>query len=125
MAGTFVLSHGYYDAYYTKAQKVRRLIQDRTNEILKQNDFILLPTTPSTAFELNAVKDPIQMYLQDIYTVQANLSGNPAISLPIGKHSNGMPFGLQLIGKHFGEKDRKSTRLNSSHVRNSNAVLCL
>lgn len=105
MTGTFVLSHGYYDAYYTKAQKVRRLIQDRTNEILSQNDFILLPTTPTTAFEINAVKDPIQMYLQDIYTVQANLSGNPAISLPIGKHSNGMPFGLQLIGKHFEEKE--------------------
>lgn len=105
MAGTFVLSQGYFDAYYTKAQKVRRLIQNRTNEILSQNDVILLPTTPSTAFELNSVKDPIQMYLQDIYTVQANLSGNPAISLPIGKHSNGMPFGLQLIGKHFGEKE--------------------
>jgi len=109
MAGTFVLSQDYYDAYYTKAQKVRRLIQDRTNEILKQNDFILLPTTPSTAFELNALKDPIQLYLQDIYTVQANLTGNPAISLPIGKHSNGMPFGLQLIGKHFGEKDLLDT----------------
>ncbi|PKR79658.1 Asp-tRNA(Asn)/Glu-tRNA(Gln) amidotransferase GatCAB subunit A [Brumimicrobium salinarum] len=105
MAGTFVLSQGYYDAYYTKAQKVRRLIQDRTLEILNQHDCILLPTTPSTAFELNAVKDPINMYLQDIYTVQANLSGNPAISLPLGKHSNGMPFGLQLIGKHFGEKE--------------------
>ncbi|HZH85844.1 MAG TPA: Asp-tRNA(Asn)/Glu-tRNA(Gln) amidotransferase subunit GatA [Brumimicrobium sp.] len=109
MAGTFVLSQGYYDAFYTKAQKVRRLIQDRTNEILVQNDFILLPTTPSTAFELNSVKDPIQMYLQDIYTVQANLAGNPAISLPIGKHSNGMPFGLQLIGKHFGEKELLDT----------------
>lgn len=109
MAGTFVLSQGYYDAYYTKAQKVRRLIQDRTNEILAQNDLILLPTTPTTAFELNSVKDPIQMYLQDIYTVQANLSGNPAISLPIGKHSNGMPFGLQLIGKHFGEKELLDT----------------
>lgn len=109
MAGTFVLSQGYYDAFYTKAQKVRRLIQDRTNEILIQNDFILLPTTPSTAFELNSVKDPIQMYLQDIYTVQANLAGNPAISLPIGKHSNGMPFGLQLIGKHFGEKELLDT----------------
>lgn len=109
MAGTFVLSQGYYDAYYTKAQKVRRLIQDRTNEILAQNDFILLPTTPSTAFEINSVKDPIQMYLQDIYTVQANLAGNPAISLPIGKHSNGMPFGLQLIGKHFGEKELLDT----------------
>ncbi|RYM35705.1 Asp-tRNA(Asn)/Glu-tRNA(Gln) amidotransferase subunit GatA [Brumimicrobium glaciale] len=109
MAGTFVLSQGYFDAYYTKAQKVRRLIQDRTNEILAQNDLILLPTTPTTAFELNSVKDPIQMYLQDIYTVQANLAGNPAISLPIGKHSNGMPFGLQLIGKHFGEKELLDT----------------
>lgn len=109
MAGTFVLSQGYYDAYYTKAQKVRRLIQNRTNEILAQNDLVLLPTTPTTAFELNSVKDPIQMYLQDIYTVQANLAGNPAISLPIGKHSNGMPFGLQLIGKHFGEKELLDT----------------
>lgn len=105
MTGTFVLSHGYYDAYYTKAQKVRRLIQDRTNEILSQNDLILLPTTPTTAFEINAVNDPIQMYLQDIFTVQANLSGNPAISLPIGQHSDGMPYGLQLIGKHFEEKE--------------------
>jgi len=105
MTGTFVLSHGYYDAYYSKGQKVRRLIQDRTNEILSKNDVILLPTAPTTAFQLNAVKDPIQMYLQDIFTVQANLSGNPAISLPIGQHSNGMPFGLQLIGSHFKEKE--------------------
>ena len=105
MAGTFVLSQGYYDAYYTKAQKVRRKIQHRTNEILTQNDVILLPTTPTTAFELDAVKDPIQMYLQDIFTVQANLSGHPAISLPIGQHPNGMPYGLQLIGKRFQEKE--------------------
>jgi aspartyl-tRNA(Asn)/glutamyl-tRNA(Gln) amidotransferase subunit A len=105
MTGTFVLSHGYYDAYYSKGQKVRRLIQDRTNEILSKNDVILLPTAPTTAFQLNAVKDPIQMYLQDIFTVQANLSGNPAISLPIGQHSNGMPFGMQLIGSHFKEKE--------------------
>jgi len=105
MAGTFVLSHGYYDAYYAKAQKVRRLIQNRTNEILEKNDFILLPTTPTTAFPLGDVKDPIQMYLQDIFTVHANLSGNPAISLPIGMHSNGMPYGMQLMGRHFEEKE--------------------
>jgi aspartyl-tRNA(Asn)/glutamyl-tRNA(Gln) amidotransferase subunit A len=63
-----------------------------------------LPTTPSTAFELNAVKDPINMYLQDIFTVHANLTGNPAISLPLGKHSNGMPFGVQVMANHFDEK---------------------
>jgi aspartyl-tRNA(Asn)/glutamyl-tRNA(Gln) amidotransferase subunit A len=104
MAGTFVLSHGYYDAYYTKGQKVRRVLQNKTNAIFKEYDLILLPTTPSTAFELNAVKDPINMYLQDIFTVHANLTGNPAISLPLGKHSNGMPFGVQVMANHFDEK---------------------
>lgn len=104
MAGTFVLSHGYYDAYYTKGQKVRRVLQDKTNEIFDSYDFILLPTTPTTAFELNAVSDPIAMYLQDIFTVHANLTGNPAISLPLGEHSNGLPFGIQVIANHFEEK---------------------
>lgn len=103
MAGTFVLSNEYYDAYYTKSQKVRRVLQNKTNEILNDFDFIMLPTTPSTAFELDAVSDPISMYLQDIYTVHANLTGNPAISLPLGKHSNGLPFGIQVIGEHFEE----------------------
>jgi len=105
MAGTFVLSHGYYDAYYTKGQRVRRVLQDKTNEIFENYDIILLPTTPTTAFELDAVSDPIAMYLQDIYTVHANLSGNPAISLPVGEHSNGLPFGIQVIGDHFKEKE--------------------
>lgn len=105
MAGTFILSHGYYDAYYAKGQKVRRILQDKTDDIFTEYDVILLPTTPTTAFELDAVKDPIAMYLQDIYTVHANLSGNPAISLPLGKHSNGMPFGIQVIGNHFKEKE--------------------
>jgi aspartyl-tRNA(Asn)/glutamyl-tRNA(Gln) amidotransferase subunit A len=105
MAGTFVLSHGYYDAYYTKGQKVRRVLQNKTDEIFKMYDFIILPTTPTTAFELNAVSDPISMYLQDIYTVHANLTGNPAISLPLGKHSNGMPFGVQVIADHYKEKE--------------------
>lgn len=104
MAGTFVLSHGYYDAYYTKGQKVRRVLQNKTNAIFKEYDIILLPTTPSTAFDLNAVKDPINMYLQDIFTVHANLTGNPAISLPLGNHSNGMPFGVQVMANHFDEK---------------------
>jgi aspartyl-tRNA(Asn)/glutamyl-tRNA(Gln) amidotransferase subunit A len=104
MAGTFVLSQGYYDAYYTKGQRVRRVLRNKTDEIFQNYDLILLPTTPSTAFRLNDVKDPIQMYLQDIYTVHANLTGNPAISLPLGKHSNGMPFGIQIMADHFAEK---------------------
>lgn len=104
MAGTFVLSHGYYDAYYTKAQKVRRVLRQKTDEILAGYDFILMPTTPDAAFELNAVKDPIQMYLQDIFTVHANHTGNPAISLPLGKKKDGMPFGIQLMANHFEEK---------------------
>lgn len=98
MLGTFVLSSGYYDAYYSKAQKVRRILRDRTQSIFENNDFILLPSTPSTAFKLGERSaDPIKMYLEDIYTVQANLCGVPAISLPLGKHSNGLPFGVQLM----------------------------
>jgi len=104
MAGTFVLSHGYYDAYYTKAQKVRRLVREKTNEILDACDVILMPTTPSVAFELNSVSDPVQMYLQDIFTVHANISGNPTISLPLGKHSSGLPFGIQLMADHKKEE---------------------
>jgi len=104
MAGTFVLSNEFYDSYYTKGQKVRRVIQDKTDSIFSEFDFILTPTTPTTAFQLDAVTDPISMYLQDIYTVHANLSGNPAISLPLGAHSNGLPFGVQLMANHFEEK---------------------
>lgn len=106
MLGTFVLSSGYYDAYYSKGQRVRRLLQNKTNEILNNYDFILLPTTPGTAFEFGQKgADPIAMYLEDIFTVQANITGIPAISLPIGKHSNGLPFGIQLMGKKFAESE--------------------
>lgn len=105
MTGTFVLSHGYYDAYYTKAQKVRRLLKENTDEMFKLADFILMPSTPSTAFEKNAIKDTIQMYLQDIFTVHANLTGNPAISLPLGQHSNGLPFGVQIMTDRFNESE--------------------
>lgn len=105
MLGTFVLSAGYYDAYYSKAQKVRRLIKDQTASILESHDFILLPTTPGTAFEFGKKStDPIAMYLEDIFTVQANITGFPAISLPLGQHSNQLPFGIQLIGKSFSEE---------------------
>ena len=105
MAGTFVLSHGYYDAYYTKAQQVRRLLQDKTQEIFADYDLIITPTTPSTAFEIDSVKDPIQMYLQDIFTVHANLTGNPAISIPFGVDSTNMPYGLHIMAKPFAEKE--------------------
>lgn len=97
MTGTFVLSHGYYDAYYTKGMKVRRVIKNKTKEIFAQYDALILPTTPSVAFESGSITDGIQMYLQDIFTVHANLAGNPAISLPMGKHSSGMPFGIQVM----------------------------
>jgi len=106
MLGVFVLSAGYYDAYYSKAQKVRQVIQQKTNEILSNYDFILLPTTPGTAPSIGEkMNDPIAMYLEDLFTVQANLTGLPAISLPIGKHSNGLPFGIQLIGQKYGEAE--------------------
>ncbi|MCT4561890.1 MAG: Asp-tRNA(Asn)/Glu-tRNA(Gln) amidotransferase subunit GatA [Crocinitomicaceae bacterium] len=105
MAGTFVLSHGYYDAYYTKGQKVRRVLQDYTNDLFEKVDFLLTPSTPDVAFELNGVTDPIQMYLQDIFTVHANLTGNPAISLPLGETSDKLPFGIQVMAKHFAEQD--------------------
>lgn len=105
MLGTYVLSEGYYDAYFGKAQKVRRLVQERTKEILEEYDFILSPTTPHSAFDLDSQNDdPIKMYLEDIFTVQANLTGNPAISLPLG-FSSGMPFGIQLMARSFNEKE--------------------
>lgn len=103
MLGNFVLSSGYYDAYFTKAQKVRRLIKTKTEEMLQNNDVLILPTAPSTAFNIGEIKDPIKMYLQDIFTVHANITGAPAISLPIGTHSNNLPFGIQLMAKSFKE----------------------
>ena len=104
MLGTFVLSAGYYDAYYSKAQKVRNKIRQKTREILSEYDFIITPSTPSTAFEFGKnSEDPIKMYLEDIFTVQANIVGCPAISVPNGTHSNGLPIGLQIMGRDFEE----------------------
>ena len=104
MLGTFVLSAGYYDAYYAKAQQVRRVVRDKTLAILKDYDIILLPTTPGVAFKHGANSaDPIKMYLEDIYTVQANISGVPAISIPAGVNEDKMPFGLQLMARPFEE----------------------
>lgn len=105
MLGTFVLSASYYDAYYTKAQRVRRLIKDKTDELLRQYDFLILPTTPTTAFKLGEKQDPVSMYLADIFTVQASLSGVPAISIPAGQDAEGMPIGLQIMSGAFREAD--------------------
>lgn len=104
LLGTFVLSASYYDAYYTKAQKVRRIIRDKTKEILKKYDFILMPITPTTAFKLGEHTDnPLEMYLADLFSVQANVVGVPAISVPCGKDKKGLPIGLQIIADDFEE----------------------
>ncbi|MGI4736987.1 MAG: Asp-tRNA(Asn)/Glu-tRNA(Gln) amidotransferase subunit GatA [Janthinobacterium lividum] len=105
MLGTFVLSASYYDAYYTKAQRVRRLIKEKTDELLRQYDFLILPTTPTTAFKLGEKQDPVSMYLADIFTVQASLSGVPAISIPAGQDADGLPIGLQIMSGAFREAD--------------------
>jgi aspartyl-tRNA(Asn)/glutamyl-tRNA(Gln) amidotransferase subunit A len=104
LLGTFVLSSGYYDAYYLKAQKVRHLIKEEFDNILNEADLFITPVAPTAAFEFGSKKDPLEMYLSDIYTISINLSGNPAISVPVGKDSSGMPIGIQLIGKHFDEQ---------------------
>ncbi len=111
--GTFVLSAGYYDAYYAKAQKIRRLIRDKTDDILAAYDFIMLPTAPTPAFTIGeASDDPVVNYLADIFTVQASLAGIPAISLPAGNNKAGLPLGIQFLGKRFGEDDLLSLSKN-------------
>jgi len=105
MIGTYVLSSGYYDAYYLKAQKVRKLIADDFNKAFKECDFIVTPTAPSAAFPLNEKQnDPIKMYLNDVFTVPASLAGLPGISIPFGKDKNNLPLGIQILGKHFDEQ---------------------
>ena len=104
MLGTFVLSADYYDAYYTKAQKVRRLIKEKTDELLQAYDFLILPTAPTTAFKIGEnTANPLAMYLADIFTVQASLAGVPAISIPVGRDANGLSIGLQLMTRSFEE----------------------
>jgi len=103
LIGTYVLSHGYYDAYYLQAQRIRRLIADDFVEAFKSCDVIMGPTSPSTAFKLGEkAADPVQMYLSDIYTIAVNLAGLPAMSVPCG-FAGGLPVGLQVIGNYFGE----------------------
>ncbi len=104
LLGNFVLSSGYYDAYYVKAQKVRHLIRDEFNAIFEESDLILSPVAPSVAPKIGASEDPLEMYKSDMYTIAINLAGLPAISLPVAKDDEGMPIGLQLIAKAFNEK---------------------
>lgn len=104
MLGTYVLSVGYYDAYYKKAQKVRRLIQNDFKKAFNDVDIIIAPTTPTTAFKIGEkTEDPLQMYLGDIYTTSANLAGIPGINIPIGKDNSGLPIGMQLMANQFNE----------------------
>jgi aspartyl-tRNA(Asn)/glutamyl-tRNA(Gln) amidotransferase subunit A len=117
LLGTFVLSASYYDAYYNKAQQVRKLIRDKTKEVFRNFDFIIMPTTPTTAFKLGEHSDnPVEMYLADLFSVQANVAGVPGISIPCGKDHQGLPIGLQIIADDFEE---------SKLLRFSNVVLDL
>lgn len=105
MLGTYVLSAGYYDAYYKKALKVRSLIKHSFDEALEKYDVIITPTAPTVAFDIGSkISDPLEMYLMDLYTVPINIAGVPAISIPCGKDSEGMPIGMQIIAKHFNEE---------------------
>jgi aspartyl-tRNA(Asn)/glutamyl-tRNA(Gln) amidotransferase subunit A len=104
LLGTFVLSSNYYDAYYTKAQKARRIIRDKTKELFQQYDFLIMPTTPTTAFTLGEHRDnPVEMYLADVFSVHANVTGIPGISIPCGKDSKGLPIGMQIVADDFEE----------------------
>jgi len=105
LLGTFVLSANYYDAYYTKAQRVRRLVREETERFFEQFDFLISPVTPTSAFPIGEkTEDPLQMYLADIFTVHANVVGNPAISIPNGFDDNGMPIGIQIMAPSFNEE---------------------
>lgn len=105
MLGTFVLSAGYYDAYYSKAQKVRRLVQDSLIQLFEEVDYLVLPTTPTPAFKLGEKpSNPVERYLADIFTVIANIAGNPAISIPLKPTAEGLPIGFQIIAKSFEEE---------------------
>ena len=104
MLGTYALSAGYYDAYYAKAQAVRTMIQRDFDAVFKEVDVLVSPVMPTPAFQLGErLQDPLQMYLSDIYTIPANLAGLPAISIPCGLSSKGLPIGLQLMGRPFEE----------------------
>ena len=104
LLGTYVLSAGYYDAYYGKAQKARGLIRRDFESVFEEVDVLITPATPTPGFKIGSqIDDPLAMYLEDIYTVTANLAGIPGLVVPIGNHSIGLPVGMQLLGRHFEE----------------------
>jgi len=120
LLGNFVLSSGYYDAYYLKAQKVRHLIKEHFNEIFEEADLILSPIAPTVAPKIGAMSDPLEMYKSDMYTIAINLVGLPALSLPIMKNSEGLPVGLQLIAKAFNEQPIFNAALSLEKAVNYN-----
>ena len=122
MIGTYVLSSGYYDAYYLKAQKVRRLIKEDFDNTFENVDFLLTPSTPSTAFELGQKQDPLTMYLNDIFTVPASLAGLPGISIPVGLDKAGLPVGIQLIANSFDEPNLISVAHTLEKSANFNVI---
>jgi aspartyl-tRNA(Asn)/glutamyl-tRNA(Gln) amidotransferase subunit A len=109
LIGAFVLSAGYYDAYYKKATDVRQLITDELDAALQSADVLLTPTTPTTAFRIGAVTDPLEMYKADVFTIPANLAGIPAVSFPAGKDTAGLPIGLQLMGPRWSDAELLSS----------------
>jgi aspartyl-tRNA(Asn)/glutamyl-tRNA(Gln) amidotransferase subunit A len=116
MLGTYVLSSGYYDAYYRKAQKVRRLIKEDFDKVFSEVDLLITPTTPTVAFKIGEKsEDPLQMYLSDIYTTSANLAGIPGMNIPIGKNSENLPIGLQILSQQFNEE---KIFLLAKHIQN-------
>ena len=116
LMGSFVLSSGFYDDFYIKAQKVRNYIKNEYKEIFKDVDLILSPVTPTTAFEFDKIQNPLEMYLSDIYTVSVNLAGLPALSLPVAKDKKGLPIGLQFITKQFNEQDLFDASLRLENI---------
>ncbi|MBP8155861.1 MAG: Asp-tRNA(Asn)/Glu-tRNA(Gln) amidotransferase subunit GatA, partial [Leadbetterella sp.] len=117
MLGSFILSADYYDAYYTKAQRVRKLVKQETESFFEIVDFIVSPTTPTPAFKIGVKStDPMEMFLADIFTVHANVVGLPSISIPNGKNANGLPIGFQILGTEFGEKKMLEFALNIQKI---------
>jgi aspartyl-tRNA(Asn)/glutamyl-tRNA(Gln) amidotransferase subunit A len=117
MIGTYALSAGYYDAYYLKAQKLRRIIADDFRNAFRQCDYIAGPTSPTSAFSLEEkIDDPVSMYLNDIFTIPVNLAGLPAISIPVGFNRTGLPIGLQLIGQYLDESGLLSMAYSHQQV---------